>query len=50
MGRAGDHHVHPATGPTHRIEEDGICWCQPTVFYEDLVTGARVIVHKEASC
>ena len=53
-GRAGDQHVHPAPADerdiSHRTEEDGICWCQPSVHYEDPVTGSRLILHKDADC
>ena len=33
--------------PDHVFNEDGQCWCEPELEYEDPETGARVWVHRE---
>jgi len=46
----GEPHVgHPDSYPLyydHIYDEDGMCWCEPDLEYEDPETGARLWVHK----
>lgn len=32
----------------HIFDDEGSCWCCPTVYYQDPVTGSRVWVHKDS--